>query len=160
MINLLCRDQGILLHACGIADSGEGILFCGMSGGGKSTLANIWKDEKGAIVLSDDRIIVRSIGGHLIASGTPWHGEAGHCSLERIRVRKIFFIEHAKKNRVKNLSRTEIVSNLLIRSFPPLWDKAGMGRTLEFVDTLSQQIPCYSMGFVPDHRVIEFARSV
>ena len=136
------------------------MLFCGMSGGGKSTLANIWKHEKGAVVLSDDRMIVRSIGGDVIASGTPWHGEAGHCSPKTVRVRKIFFIDHAKKNRVRHLSRTEIVSNVLIRSFPPLWDKEGMGRTLEFVDTLSQRIPCYFMGFVPDHRVIEFARSV
>ena len=160
MINLLCGDRGILLHACGIADRAEGILFCGMSGGGKSTLANIWKGEKGVIVLSDDRIVLRMIEGCLTACGTPWHGEAGHCSRERVRVRKIFFIEHAQRNRVKNLSRPETVSHLLTRSFPPLWDKEGMARTLEFVDALSQQVPCYSMGFVPDHQIIEFVRSI
>ncbi len=160
MINLLCRDRGILLHACGIVDRGEGVLFCGMSGGGKSTLANIWKDEKGVTVLSDDRIIVRRIGGRLTAFGTPWHGEAGHCSHERVRLRKIFFIEHAEKNWVKKISRTEAVSNLLTRSFPPLWDREGMARTLEFVDTLSQQIPCYALGVVPDDRVVDFVRNV
>jgi hypothetical protein len=160
MINLLCRDQGVILHACGIIDRGEGILFCGMSGGGKSTLANIWKDEEGVTVLSDDRIIVRRINGDLIAFGTPWHGEAGYCSPERVRLRKIFFIEHAGKNWVKKISRTTAVSNLLTRSFPPLWDREGMERTLEFVDTLSSEIPCYALGFVPDDRVVDFVRNV
>ncbi|MBW2646980.1 MAG: hypothetical protein JRE23_12565, partial [Deltaproteobacteria bacterium] len=160
MINLLCKDEGILLHACGIIDKEEGILFCGMSGGGKSTLANIWKDKKGVVVLSDDRIIVRGIDGNLMAFGTPWHGEAGHCSHERVRLRKIFFIEHAEKNWVKKISRTKAVSNLLIRSFPPLWDREGMARTLEFVDTLSREIPCYALGVVPDDRVIDFVRNI
>ncbi len=160
MIHLLCRDQGLLLHACGIVDRGEGILFCGMSGGGKSTLANIWKDQAGNIVLSDDRVIVRMIAGDLTAFGTPWHGQAGHSSPETGQLRRIFFIEHAEKNWVKKLSRTETVSNLVARSFPPLWDRDGMIRTLEFADILSQQIPCYALGFVPDDRIIEFVRDI
>jgi hypothetical protein len=160
MIHLLCRDQGFLLHACGIVDRGEGILFCGMSGGGKSTLANIWKDQTGNIVLSDDRVIVRMIAGNLTAFGTPWHGQAGHASPEKTQLRRIFFIEHAEKNWVKKLSRTEIVSNLVARSFPPLWDSEGMIRTLEFADILSRTIPCYALGFVPDDRIIEFVRDI
>ena len=158
MINLLCQDQGILLHACGIVDNGEGILFCGMSGQGKSTLANIWKDEKGSVVLSDDRVIARGILGDLMASGTPWPGEGNHCSHETVRLRKIFFIEHAKRNWVRDLSQREAVSSVLTRSFLPLWDKAGMTRTLEFVDTLSQKIPCYALGFVPDDQIVQFVR--
>ena len=160
MIHLLCRDQGLLLHACGIVDKGDGILFCGMSGGGKSTLANIWEDQTGNMVLSDDRVIVRMIDGCVTAFGTPWHGEAGHASPEMARLRKIFFIEHAEKNWAKKLSRTEAVSHLMTRSFPPLWDRDGMIRTLEFADILSQKIPCYGLGFVPDNRIIEFVRDI
>lgn len=160
MINLLCRNQGILLHACGISDRGEGILFCGMSGAGKSTLANIWKAEEGVVVLGDDRIVLRMIDGDLMICGTPWHGEARHCSPEMVPVRKIFIIEHAKENLVKNLSRAQAVSHILPRSFVPIWDKAGMARTLEFADTVTAQIPAYSIGVVPDRRVVEFARSI
>jgi hypothetical protein len=159
-IHLLCRDQGLLLHACGIVDRGDGILFCGMSGGGKSTLANIWQEQTGNIVLSDDRVIVRMNDGCVTAFGTPWHGEAGHASPAMARLRRIFFIEHAEKNWVKKLSRTEIVSYLIARSFPPLWDRDGMMRTLEFADILSQTIPCYGLGFVPDDRIIGFVRDI
>jgi hypothetical protein len=100
------------------------------------------------------------IAGDLTAFGTPWHGQAGHSSPEKAPLRRIFFVEHAEKNWVKKLSRTETVSNLVARSFPPLWDREGMIRTLEFADMLSQTIPCYTLGFVPDDRIIEFVRDI
>ena len=65
MINYLARGYGVILHACGIDYCGKGILFCGESGAGKSTLANLWNQEAGVAVLSDDRTLVRQINGRL-----------------------------------------------------------------------------------------------
>jgi hypothetical protein len=70
MIILLSRCKGVMLHACGIDDSGYGYLFLGNSGHGKSTIARLWSENK-ATVLNDDRIIVREINGELLMYGTP-----------------------------------------------------------------------------------------
>jgi hypothetical protein len=56
---ILNRMKGIFIHALGIKNKNSGILFCGHSGTGKSTLANLFQD--GSKVLNDDRVILRKI---------------------------------------------------------------------------------------------------
>lgn len=158
MINFMARHGGLMLHSCGVIDHGKGFIFCGMSGAGKSTLANIWENEVSVTVLSDDRIIVQEDNEKIMAYGTPWHGDSKHSAAEKIAVTKFFFIEQAEENKVQELSRTDAVAHFMSRSFPPLWDKDGIARTLEFVDHLATNVPCYKLGVVPDKKILDFVR--
>ncbi len=160
MINLLSQGRGMMVHACGITEDGQGILFIGSSGAGKSTMANLWKRKKGAVILSDDRIIVRKKKGKFWIYGTPWHGDAKVYSPERAPLKKIFFLKHAENNSIKKISPADAVSRLIVCSFPPFWDKKGMGFTLKFCAELAQKINCYELGFVPDETVLDFVRNV
>ena len=159
-INLLSRNYGILAHACGISDSGQGILFVGSSGTGKSTLANLFKSEEDVIVLNDDRIIIRKIDGRFFVFGTPWHGDSKVCSPEEAPLEKIFFLQHARKNKVKKIDPIKAATRLIVCSFPPFWDKNGMEFTLDFCAELAQKIPCYELDFVPDKRVLDLVKSI
>ncbi len=58
----LSRERGVLVHACGLALGGRGLLFLGTSGAGKSTTARLWKERGGVTILSDDRIVIRAEG--------------------------------------------------------------------------------------------------
>jgi hypothetical protein len=56
----LTQEPAIELHGSGIVRAnGEGNLFVGHSGAGKSTTTRLWTDREEVEVLSDDRIIVR-----------------------------------------------------------------------------------------------------
>ncbi|MCK4784154.1 MAG: hypothetical protein KAV87_10415, partial [Desulfobacteraceae bacterium] len=125
MINLLARERGVMVHSCGVSSKGQGLLFVGTSQMGKSTMANLWKNEKGAALLSDERMIIRKMKGRLWIYGTPWHGDAKVCSPERAPLEKIFFLKHAKKNSVKKIEPLEAASRLIVCSFPTFWDKKG-----------------------------------
>lgn len=58
--NLLARGRGVEVHACGLIDTeGQGHLFIGVSGAGKTTMARLWENIPGVKILSDDRIILR-----------------------------------------------------------------------------------------------------
>lgn len=46
LVNLLAKENGIMVHGLGISDRGKGIAFLGGSGRGKSTLAEFYKTEK------------------------------------------------------------------------------------------------------------------
>ena len=158
MINLLSKDRGIMIHACGIIDHGNGIIFAGKSGAGKSTIANLWQGNERVSVLSDDRIIIRKIEEQFWIYGTPWHGDARTCSPERAPLDKIFFLTHAKKNNLRKIEPLDATSCLIVRSFPTFWDKKGMEFTLNFCAELAEKVPCYELGFVPDERVLDFVR--
>jgi hypothetical protein len=157
LILLLSSRGGILVHACGIDDSGRGYLFLGNSSHGKSTLAKLWH-ANGATVLNDDRIIVREREGAFWMYGTPWHGTFAETSLKSIPVKKIFFLKHGKENLLLPKTGTQAVSMLLTRSFPPFWDIKGMEQALKLMAGLTGSIPCFELHFLPDGEVVDFIR--
>jgi hypothetical protein len=158
-IILLSQGRGLLFHACGIDDDGKGYLFLGNSGDGKSTSAKLWFNH-GMAVLNDDRIIVRENKGKFWMYGTPWHGDFKEHASHGLPIRKLFFLRHGRKNSAQPKSGAEAVSMLLTRSFPPFWDKEGMGFTIEFCQRLISKIPCYELTFAPDGGMIDFVRSI
>jgi len=159
MILLLSRGKGILLHACGVDDNGSGYLFLGNSGHGKSTMARLWRDRH-ATVLNDDRIVIREREGQFWMYGTPWHGDFKGFSLAGLPVTKMFFLHPGEKNCAIRREGTEAVSMLLIRSFPPLWDKEGMGFTLDFCHRLTDAVACFDLYFRRGQGVIDYVRNV
>ena len=159
MINFLARGRGVILHSCGVADDGRGLLFAGVSGAGKSTLAKLW-EKTDATLLSDDRIIVRRINGRFRMYGTPWHGDADIASPESVPLERLFFTEHASRNYVREVSPTYAAARLLVRCFPPFYDREGMEFTMDLLSQIAEEVPCCELGFVPDTGIIDFVRGL
>ena len=159
MIILLSRSKGVMLHACGIDDSGYGYLFLGNSGHGKSTIARLWSENQ-ATVLNDDRIIVREKNGELFMYGTPWPGDFKELSSKGLPIRKLFFLRHGEKNSAVPKNSAEAVLMLLTRCFPPIWDKKGMEYTMDLCHRLVNKIPCYEFSFEPDRNIVDFVRNI
>lgn len=158
--HLLSRGRGVLCHACGVVDHERGILFFGQSGAGKSTLAALWSGQPGVTLLSDDRVIVRKREGRFWIHGTPWYGSVRAASPKTVPLEHVFIIRHASANQVAFLKASEVVSCILVRSFPTFWDAEGMSFSIDFLGQLSQSVPCYELGFVPDRSVIDFVRCI
>ncbi len=158
MINILARRRlGLVIHACGLSDQGRGLIFCGVSGAGKSTLARLWEKTDVAL-LSDDRIILRRQEPRYLIYGTPWPSEANIASPHGAPLERLYFISHASRNRISPLSRRQAASRLLVRCFPPFYDRQGMDNTLEIISWIVERIPCYDLGFVPDESIAAFIR--
>ncbi|MDH3446133.1 MAG: hypothetical protein OEN50_19575, partial [Deltaproteobacteria bacterium] len=99
LMHLLARGRGAEVHACGVVDDlGNGHLFIGQSGGGKTTMARLWEKQKGITILSDDRIVLREIENRIWMYGTPWHGEASLAEASRAPLKRIYFLRHGEKN--------------------------------------------------------------
>ncbi len=158
MVNLLSKRRGVMLHACGIKEGPKGFLFVAPSGGGKSTMANLWRDSQ-ATILSDDRVIARKKDGQFFIYGTPWHGDTAICSPANAPIRKILFLKHAEKNSLKRIAPAEAASRLIVCSFSTFWDKEGMEFTLELCAELAEKLPCCEFGFVPDESSLDFIRT-
>lgn len=158
------KNEGIFTHSVGIKDlDSRGLLFTGKSGCGKSTTAKIWHRQSKALVLNDDRIIVRKHQGKFFIYGSPWHGDFSDylaSDIESAPLDKIFFIHHAPKNTVRQISQREAFSLLYPAIFPTFWDKKGLENITSFCQDLIKNIPCYSLGFVNDKKVIRFVRKI
>ena len=160
MVNYMAQARGVIIHSCGIARNGSGILFVGESGAGKSTLARMWAEENGVDVLSDDRMIVRKKNNCFWMCGTPWHGDANFVSPRGVRLESIFFLKRGQENSVEQIKGADPVLHLLTCSFPPYWDPDGMASTLDLFTDLAAHVPCQELAFRPDRSALELVKKI
>ena len=154
-VNLLSRGHGAELHACGITDAkGNGHLFVGQSGAGKSTIGRLLTEMPGYAILSDDRIAVRMKDGQPWIFGTPWHGEAEFSSPDSAPLCTILFLAKDSTNKLVPLPEATVVGRLLACSFPPFFDPKGLEFTLSFFEEMARDVPSYELRFRPDSDVL------
>jgi hypothetical protein len=159
VLNLLSRGQGVEIHGCGaVVDGSSGYLFAGQSGAGKTTLARICLGEPGAVVLSDDRVILRDEADGLWMYGTPWHGDEPLASPQRARLAAIFFLHQHHRQEIAAVARPDSVARLFAASFPLFYDASALDFTLAFLERVAAGVPCYELGFMPDATVLAAVR--
>ncbi len=158
LITLLAQGRGVLLHALGVADQGEGLLFIGRSGAGKSTLANLYKPHQGVAILGDERVVVTKEDGQFWLSGTPWPGDEVDVSADTVPLRKVFFLEHGAQNVLISDRFLNLYGLFFQQLFLPFWNREALAFALQFGEELLTSIPAFRLAFVNDARVIEFVR--
>ncbi|MDA2938622.1 hypothetical protein MYX75_10210 [Acidobacteria bacterium AH-259-A15] len=160
MVNLLCQGRGAEVHGCGVVDAqGEGHLFVGQSGAGKSAMARLWQPHKSVKILSDDRIILRKAEQKLWMYGTPWHGEAGFSTTARAPVSQIYFLQHGEKNELLPQRAAQAVGRLFACGFPPFYSPGALDFMLGFFEEVVKAVPCFELRFLPDQSALEFIHS-
>ena len=72
----LVDDGVILYHGSVIAVDGQGYLFTAKSGTGKSTHTALWRELFGerAVMVNDDKPLLRVKDDQVTVYGTPWNG--------------------------------------------------------------------------------------
>lgn len=150
LLNYLATRDGGLLHACGVAHEGRGYLFCGRSGAGKSTTAQLW-DGTGT-VLNDDRTLLRRASDRSLSiHGTPWHGDFSGINPGSAPLTAVFFLEQAKRNYTERVTPFQAQRQLLISGWLPLWDRSvGLPQTLKLYADVAHRVPAYRLGFRPE----------
>ena len=157
MGHLLGQGRGAEVHSCGLVDAqGEGHLFVGHSGAGKSTMARLWDQHQSVQILSDDRIVLRQSGQELWMYGTPWHGEAGFSCAARGPLSRIYFLKQGPQNELLPTPAAEAVARLFAASFPPFYSPGGLDGTLGFFEEVVNAVPCRELRFLPDETVVPF----
>jgi hypothetical protein len=157
-MNLSTKYEMVVIHGCGIVDeAGNGILFAGQSGSGKSTISRIWS-SKGIKVLSDERVVLKREKNQIRMYGTPWYGDAKLALAESAPLTRIYFLSHAEENETIEMDRSHAVAKLFSTSFPPFYSPSLLEQFLSLMDKIASIVPCHELKFYPDDRVIELIK--
>jgi hypothetical protein len=155
------HKNGLILHAAGVKEKGRGLVFAGKSESGKSTSAWLWHRHSKAVILNDDRIILRRGSHGFMAHSGPWHGEFGHVKAavsDRAPLAGLFVIEHAKKNFCVRLGRDEAFRRIYPQIFSVFWDRALIENVLFVCGQLIREAAIYRLGFIKNKTVVSFVR--
>jgi hypothetical protein len=152
--SLLARAEGAVVHATGLIHRGQGWVFAGTHGAGKSTVARLLGDRADCAVLNDDRVVVRRVDGVWRVFGTPWAGTILKASPASAPLGGILFLRHSETTAAIRLEPRGVPAAFLPRCFHPYWDRQALDGLLETTARLAREVACYDFPFAPDARAV------
>lgn len=115
-------EKGILLfHGSAVAVDGEAYLFTAKSGVGKSTHTRLWREVFGerAVMVNDDKPLLRMKDGCVAVYGTPWDGKHRLSSNISVPLKAVCILERGNVNRIKKITPREAWPTLMQQSYRP-----------------------------------------
>lgn len=137
----------VLFHGSCVAVDGEGYLFTAKGGTGKSTHTRLWMQLFGdrAVMINDDKPLIRIADGGATIYGTPWDGKHRLSTNTGVPLKALCILERAEKNSIRRISAFEAYPMLLQQSYRPA-DAAAMDKTLSLIDKLSATVALWRLG--------------
>lgn len=146
---------GAILHSSFIDAGGEAVLFTAPSGTGKSTQAELWRENRGAVVINGDKSVLRIVDSVPCASGLPYSGSSGICLNRTLPLKAIVYLEQAKENTVVRLSGFAAFRKVWEGICINTWDAGQVSRASELVQSIVTSVPVYLQKCTPDLRAVE-----
>lgn len=143
----LSEVDGIIFHSSAIMVDNEAYLFTAPSGTGKSTHTRLWRELLGdrAVMINDDKPIIRYIDGDFYVYGTPWNGKHRLDTNARAKIKAICKIYQAKENTITKADSTEMLLTILNQTIRPT-ELDKMDKLLNIIDKMLTSVKLYSLG--------------
>ncbi len=152
---LFLRHNGFILHSSVVRYEGQTLLFCGASGAGKSTQAQLWEKYRQGEILNGDRCIVIKRGDRFYGCGSPYCGSSGIYRKEDAPIRAIILPVKSTENRMERMKPKEALRKLYRETLVNLWDENFMNQLLDLLQELVLRVPVYSLYCLPDEEATE-----
>lgn len=160
-IALALLDKNTLLfHGSAIAVDGEAYLFTAKSGTGKSTHTALWRQKFGsrAMMVNDDKPLLKMENNTVTVYGTPWDGKHRLSTNTSVPLKAICILERAPENHIEKITLKEALPMLVQQSYRPN-DPQAMVKTLSLIAQLGQSVSLHRLGcnMNPDAADVSYA---
>lgn len=154
----LMRYGVLSLHSASVLTDNGVILFCGCSGVGKSTQAELWRVSEGSTVLNGDRNALTVTENGTIAHGLPFCGTSGICCSYDLPLRAVIALEQSDKNAIRHLSGIDALKALMGNALGLLPGDSSIVRW-ELFSAAAHHVPVYHLACTPDNRAVRLLKT-
>ncbi len=136
----------LLFHGSVVAVDGMAYLFTAKSGTGKSTHTRLWQQLLGerAVIINDDKPLIRINEAGVTVYGTPWNGKHRLGENTSAPLRAVCVLERGEENAIRAVSAEEVYPLLLQQTYRPA-DPAVMLKVLALLDGLAAGVRLYRL---------------
>lgn len=136
----------VLFHGSAISVDGQGYLFTALSGTGKSTHTALWRSHFGdrAVMVNDDKPLLRVTKGGVFVCGTPWNGKHNlGCNIS-VPLKGICVLNRGTENTIRTLTPSEAIPYLLQQSYIPP-ESAAAAKVMSLLGAITSCTGLYSL---------------
>ncbi|MBR5094614.1 MAG: hypothetical protein IK095_05925 [Oscillospiraceae bacterium] len=140
-------EDVLLFHGSAVAVDGQAYLFTARSGTGKSTHTRLWRQLFGdrAVMINDDKPLLRVTEEGVWVCGTPWDGKHRLSTNASAPLKAICVLTRAAENHIEPLSAGDAFPMLFQQCYRPP-QAESMPKILELLERLSGQVGLYRLG--------------
>jgi hypothetical protein len=150
---LSAEESLILIHGAGIFKDGIGRVFSGVSGIGKSTMAEIWR-KVGAQVINDDRLIIRIVkDGSIVMFNTPMIYIDSYKSTP---LNHLYLPFHSEENSLEKLTGANSISQLFASCIQHGYQKENILHHLNVIERILKFCSLSKLGVVPTTEICSY----
>ena len=148
----------ILFHGSVVSVDNIGYLFTAKSGTGKSTHTKLWRElfKERAIMVNDDKPLLRVTENGITAYGTPWNGKHRLSTNIGVPLNAICVLERSDENHIEKVI-AESVYNMLVQQVYRPQNPQKLLKTLQLIDVLADSVKLYILGCNMDISAAETA---
>lgn len=148
----------ILFHGSVIAVDGIGYLFTAKSGTGKSTHTRLWRELFGerAVMINDDKPLIKVSENGIIAYGTPWDGKHRLSTNTSVPLKSVCVLERSEDNHIERVTADSVYNMLVQQVYRPQSPRKLL-KTLQLIDVLAENAAFYRLGCNMDISAAETA---
>lgn len=153
-----CFDT-VFLHGSFVDFEGNGIVFAGYSGVGKTTQAQLWNQYADAEIVNGDKVFLRIIDGRVYGFGSPWKGSSEYCLNKKLPLEGVVILKQSEENIIKKLNTIECIEYFLPHFFLPHWDEDNMVKALDTFNTILEKVPVWLLECRPDEDAVKITKN-
>lgn len=148
----------ILFHGSVVSVDNIGYLFTAKSGTGKSTHTKLWREffKERAVMVNDDKPLLRVTENGVTAYGTPWNGKHRLSTNIGVPLNAICVLERSDENHIEKVT-AESVYNMLVQQVYRPQNPQKLLKTLQLIDAMADNVNFYRLGCNMDISAAETA---
>lgn len=141
---VLENKNGMIFHSSSIMVDGKAYLFTAPSGTGKSTHTRLWREMLGerAVMINDDKPIIRLIDGQFYVYGTPWNGKHNLGTNVKAPIKAICLLKQAKENSIRPIGAMQTIMAVLNQTVRPEGQE-NMSKLLTLIEKLITNVQTF-----------------
>ena len=143
----LLERETLLFHGSAVAVDDVAYLFTAKSGTGKSTHTALWRQvlKDRAVMINDDKPLLKLTSDGVLVCGTPWNGKHGLGCNRMVPLKAICILERAEQNTIVPVDAVEALPMLLQQSFRT-GTPTGTVLLFDILDKLTKRVQLYRLG--------------